>query len=330
MSKATASYTTEIAGWKALVLESDLLRVTTLPGYGGWILSVVYKPRDVELLWQAPRGVIHRDDAAVVTDVLQQYKARSPGAWPEIFPHGSSAVKVNGVTIPFHGEAVLRAWQGEVLEPAGEVASARLALDCHLMPLRLERTMRVEAGRATLVLDETVTNCSPDPLDFMWGHHPIFGKPLLDEKARIYAPTERTLNGEFEPGGWPEQDGRDMSATPAEGSRIGDMFYLAELDAGWVAINNPEIKLGAALSWDLEVFPYVWIWRDAGHARDWPYFGRAYTTALEPFSSLPGARERGERLLHLGGGESLSTRLTLTAFEGLTAVGSVSVDGEVS
>ena len=156
MTQATASatYESEVAGWKALVLENEFLRVTSLPGYGGWILSVVYRPRDVELLWQSPRGVIHRDDAPVVTDPLQQYKARSPGAWPEIFPHGSVATRVKGVTIPFHGEVVSRAWRCEVLEPEGRRVSARLTVDCHLMPLRLERTMILEAGRPVLRLEE--------------------------------------------------------------------------------------------------------------------------------------------------------------------------------
>ena len=93
MSGATATYTSEIAGWKALVLENDLLRVTCLPGHGGWIFSIIYRPRDTELLYHAPRGLLHRDDPPVVPDPHNLYKARSPGAWPEIFPHGSSATQ---------------------------------------------------------------------------------------------------------------------------------------------------------------------------------------------------------------------------------------------
>jgi galactose mutarotase-like enzyme len=330
MSEARATYDSSVAGWQALVLENEFLRVTTLPGYGGWILSAVFKPRETEILWQAPRGVVAREDTPVVPDPLYLYKARSPGGWPEIFPHGSGPVEVGGVTMPFHGEAVNRAWNCEVLTAAGDSAAARLSLECHLMPLRLERVMRLDAGRGALILEETATNCSGEPVDFMWGHHPIFGKPLLAEGTRIFAPTERTLDDDFAPGGWPERDGRDMSLAPSELSRVNDMFYLTELDAGWAAINNPELKLGAALSWDLEVFPFVWIWRDAGFSRGYPYFGRAYTTALEPFSSLPGARQRGERLLELAGGESLSTRLILSVFEGLTEVTDVTPEGQVS
>ena len=330
MPTATASYTSEIAGWKALILENDRLRVTCLPGHGGWIFSVIYRPRDVELLYHAPRGLLHRDDPPVVPDPHNLYKARSPGAWPEIFPHGSAATEVGNVIVPFHGEVVSRAWRCEVLSPEGAEASARLSVECHLMPLRLERIMRLGADGASLVLEETATNYSGEPVDFMWGHHPIFGKPLLSAETRIYAPTERSLDDDFEPGGWPVRGDRDMSLALTEGSGTGDMFYLAELSRGWAAIANPTTKLGAALAWDLEVFPYVWIWRDAGLSRDYPFFGRAYTTALEPFSSLSGARQRGERLLHLEGGASLSTRLVFTAFDGLAEVTDVSPDGTVS
>jgi len=319
----------ELAGWKTLVVESEKLAVTVLPEYGGWILSCFYKPRGVELLQRSPRGVLPKDDPPVVTDPLFAYRARSPGGWPELFPHGSSPVEACGVKLPFHGEVVNRAWGAEIVKPRGAEAVARMAVDCHLMPLRLERTLRVAAGSATFVLEETATNCSALPMDFMWGHHPIFGKPLLAEGARIFAPAARSLTGEYAPAGWPAHQGKDLSLCPAEGAGTGEMFYLDGLREGWYALVNPKERLGAAMAWDREVFPYVWIWREAGSSKGYPYFGRAYAVAIEPFSSLPGARERGERLLHLEGGASLSTRLVLTGFEGLAEVTGVGADGEV-
>ncbi len=330
MSQAIATYSTERAGWRELVIENDLLRVTSLPGYGGWILSAFFKPRGVEILCQAPRGVIHKDDSPVVTDPLYLYRARSPGGWPEIFPHGSAPTQVGEVTMPFHGEAVNRAWNCEVLESGGEEAIARLTLECHLMPLRIERVMRMSADRAALVLEETATNYSGEPVDFMWGHHPIFGPPLMAGGTKIFAPAARSLTTDREPAGWPEHDGQDLSLCPPEGAGTSEMFYLDQLKAGWAAIVNRELKLGAALAWDLETFPFAWIWRECGGATGYPAHGRTYGVAIEPFSSLPGARERGERLLHLAGGESLATRLVFSAFEGLTDVTGVSPQGEVA
>lgn len=185
-AKATA--TGKVAGWKALVLENELLKVTVLPEYGGWIWSAFYKPREVELLWRSPRGLLHKDDPPVVPESHLGFRAYSPGGWPELFPHGSGAAEIRGVKMPFHGEVVNRRWNVEILRsPKGE-AAARMWVDCHLLPLRLERILRVVSGAATLVMEETVTNRSGIPIDFMWGHHPYFGKPILSETTRIVAP----------------------------------------------------------------------------------------------------------------------------------------------
>ena len=328
-SFARASFSTKVAGWKALVLENELLKVTALPECGGWILSIGYQPREAELLYRTPRGLIAKDDQPVVTDPLYGFRARSMGGWPELFPHGSAPTEIAGVKMPMHGEAVNRAWRCEVLKaPRGE-AAARLSLNCHLLPLRLERVMRVRAGSATLTLEETVTNRSGLAVDFMWGHHPYYGKPVLDAGSRIFAPAKMSLTTDYRPAGWPVHEGADLSLCPAEGAGTGEMFYLADLAAGWYALVNQQQKLGLAMSWDKEVFPFIWIWREANKNASYPYFGGAYTVAIEPFSSLPGARERKERLLKLAGGASLSTKLCFTAFEGLAEVTGVSPEGEV-
>lgn len=326
---ARASLAGRLAGWRRLVLENELLRVVCLPEYGGWIVSACYKPRDLELLWQSPRGLLARDDPPAIPDPLAAYHARSPGGWPEIFPHGSAAAEIRGAKMPFHGEAVNRAWRCRVLAASGKQAAALTAVDCHLLPLGLERVLRVEPGRAALFLEETVVNRSALAVDFMWGHHPIFGPPLLSGASRIHAPAARSLTGDFRPAGWPAHAGRDLALCPARGAASSEMFYLDGLSAGWCALVNPELRLGAALAWDPAVFPFVWVWREAGGARGYPYFGGAYAAALEPFSSLPGARQRGERLLRLEGGARLVTRLCLAVFEGAAAPAAVSLDGEV-
>jgi galactose mutarotase-like enzyme len=327
---ARASYDTEVAGWPALVLENELLKVTVLPGYGGWILSAIYKPRQAEMLWQSARGVIPKEQPPIVSDPLFQYRDRSPGGWPEIFPHGSAPVQLDGVTMPFHGEAVNRVWDCEILQACGPEVVARMTLKCHLMPLRLERILKLRAGSAALILEETATNYSDLEVDFMWGHHPIFGRPLMSGSSRVICPAGVSLDDEdFKTGPWPQRDGRDWASCPAPGADSGEMFYLHQLEAGWAAVVNPEEDLGIGLSWDLEVFPYVWIWRQSGGSKGYPYFGQAYCVAIEPFSSLPGARQRGERLLKLPGGASLEAGVTLSVFEGLDEVSSVDRDGTV-
>lgn len=60
------------------------------------------------------------------------------------------------------------------------------------------------------------------------------------------------------------------------------------------------------------MFPYLRIWGMYGGHTMAPWFGRAYTLALEPWSSLPGdfsmAKEGGETL-HIGSNGSKQTKL---------------------
>jgi galactose mutarotase-like enzyme len=175
-----------------------------------------------------------------------------------------------------------------------------------------------------------VTNLCGIPIDFMWGHHPYYCKPVLGRSSRILAPAGTALDGQFQPTGWPMHGGTDLSLCPPEGAGTSEMFYLAGLAAGWYALVNPEARLGLAMAWDTAVFPYVWIWREANKSMDYPYFGGAYTVAIEPFSSLPGARQRGERLLSLDAGATLSTRLCFSAFEGQKEIAGFDLDGRVT
>lgn len=39
-------------------------------------------------------------------------------------------------------------------------------------PFRIERTMTLEAGSSSFLLEESVTNEGGEEMDYMWGHHP--------------------------------------------------------------------------------------------------------------------------------------------------------------
>ena len=39
-----------------------------------------------------------------------------------------------------------------------------------------------------LEIDERLTNLADEELDIMWGHHPAFGPPFLDDSCRIDVP----------------------------------------------------------------------------------------------------------------------------------------------
>jgi hypothetical protein len=203
-------------------------------------------------------------------------------------------------------------------------------------------------NEATLFIDEVLTNLSPEPMEFMWGHHPAFGAPFLKEGCRIFVPakcgevhTPRFAESSiFEPGQvfpWPliQKDGQvfDLSCIPSDKAGFADLIYLSELEEGWYAVIDPERSLGFGLSWPKEIFPYLWFWMVYGRAPGYPWWDQVYCIALEPWTSIPNslnlAIERKTQSCLRGGG-STSVHFAATVITGRNSVTHIDQDGNVS
>jgi hypothetical protein len=184
---------------------------------------------------------------------------------------------------------------------------------------------------------------------YLWGHHPAFGSPLVEAGARIDLPARRIvadagLDGptvDVRPGSegaWPHATGRDgemvdLSVVPAP--PVQRLVYAADLEGGWFALRNPALRLGAAMAWELAVFPHLWFWQEIGGSSGMPWYGRAAIAALEPASAWP---SQGLAAAHQAGlahviqpGQTTSTKLTCVLFAATDApVVGVSMDGEVA
>ena len=112
------------------------------------------------------------------------------------------------------------------------------------------------------------------------------------------------------------------------------MAYLTNFDgAGWYALTNRDQGAGFAMRWDAQVFRYLWLWQEFAYAKGFPWWGRTYTIALEPWTGYPtlGLQEAIQRHTQviLQPGQTLTTRLSATAYAGLTHVAGVRDDGTV-
>ncbi|HWE60587.1 MAG TPA: hypothetical protein VHB98_02645, partial [Chloroflexota bacterium] len=100
---------------------------------------------------------------------------------------------------------------------------------------------------------------------------------------------------------------------------------------GWYAIANDEIGAGFGLCWDVAVFPHLWYWQVARGAYGYPWYGRTYSMALEPWTSWPGdglaAAVRQGTALRLDGGQSRQTTVYALLWEGRGAVARVTPAG---
>ncbi len=212
--------------------------------------------------------------------------------------------------------------------------------------------MTLERGRAVLTLDERLTNEAGEPLDIMWGHHVAFGLPFLEQGAAITTSAQTLIVHEelagFEPrllqvgqqARWPHAQSAagstvDMSAVPPRAQASGrEMAYLTDFDGpAWYAIMNRDQGAGFAMRWEGEVFRYLWLWQEFAYAGGYPWWGRTYTMALEPWTSYPTnglaqAVENGTALL-LQPNETVETRLCAVAFDGIESVSKITAAGEV-
>ena len=98
-----------------------------------------------------------------------------------------------------------------------------------------------------------------------------------------------------------------MSKAHDSAEKICYEYAVRGLKTGEYTLVNQNRQLGLKMTWDLTVFKYLWVWcMFCGH-EDYPWYGRAYTLAVEPWSSLPAsfpeADSRGDVLV-VGPGES--------------------------
>ncbi len=263
-------------GGPIVQLENEHLRCSTLPWFGGVIVELTHKASGIDVL--APGlGAIHTAMSQPHPMAAgQEYHNRRIGGWPELFPTGSAVADYYGKPQPFHGESNQRRWDHAIIEPGPERAVARLTLHCQAAPLRLDREMILDAGSEQLVLRETVTNDSDLEIQFMWGHHPTYGRPLLAEGAVIELPDCRLIEGD-----------ESMLNIPGPDAGVGNMFYAADLAEGRFGLFNPALGLGTGVRFDADVFRYLWLWQEFGSSRKAPAFGRWYYAAIEPFTALP-------------------------------------------
>lgn len=322
-----------VQGWDALVLRGGLLEVTVLPDKGADIISLVHLPTGINPLLRTPWGLQPPDapprQGSDGIAFLENYE----GGWQALFPSVNGPADFDGVSaeavsIPFHGEVATRRWEAAVLEEGNAVAAVRLSVASALVPLRLERTLRVSADRAALEVEDVVTCTSLEAAPFVLGHHSVFGPPFIAAGGTLSLPdgTIVTLPEPWEqtarltPGqtsAWPHAllaggGTVDLRAIPGASTGSHDDAFLAEVPEGWATISSP-LGLDVRLAWDASVFGCIVLWMAYGGANEMPLTG-TYALGVEPWTSrlsLPEAVAAGEARW-LEPGQTFRTAVTLT------------------
>lgn len=342
-----AEYT--LRGLRVLFLENELLRVGVLVDKGADIFQFLHKPTDTEFMLHTPRGL--RPPAVQSIDsswgsFLDYYQ----GGWQEILPNGGPACTYKGADFGLHGEVTTVPWEYAVEVDTPAEVRVTLSVRPFRTPFHLQRSMTLRKGEPALLIEETLTNEGREPMQYMWGHHPAFGAPFLGPDCRVDLPGDALTIETFAGAagtrlrggrrhGWPlivedESVALDFSRPDSPGTGHEDLGYVIDLPQGWYALTNQTTQVGFALSWSLDTFPYLWVWRQFNQSTGYPWYGQVYTLALEPWSSYPSAGllaaiDNGTAAT-IEPGETRHAWLRAVAYQGLTAVSSVSPAGEVT
>lgn len=327
MARSRAGVTESfINGWRAVRLSTDTIEVTVLPDKGADIFAIADLASGIDPLFKAPWGLAPPGGPAREGSGDDAFLANYEGGWQELFPNTNAACRYGGAAVPFHGEVATRAWSASVESDGGQEVAVRFSVGCRLLPLRLERVMRLRQGERRVVLDERVTNTSGAPARFVWGHHCVLGPPLVAAGARLRAPCRTIVtppqpwedSARLEPaqcGVWPMARLRgggevDLSLVPGPEAASHDDAYLADLHGGWVEVSNPALRLAFRLDWDPAVFKWIICWQPFGGAHAMPLQG-AYGLGVEPWTTggnLEAAVAAGDAI-ELPGGAELTTTL---------------------
>jgi galactose mutarotase-like enzyme len=273
------------------------------------------------------------------------------GGWQEIFPSGGGPVTYKGVELNFHGEASTSAWDFETASGDGW-AELRLSLRLARSPFRIERTMRVAAGEAALLLRERVTNEGGEPMDYMWGHHPAYGHPFLSAACRIdtngltlvaddaYEPpaTPMDLGRSYRwPNGGRDDGTVDLSRVPRADEERAVLAYFTEWadPHAWYAITNSELGFGVGMVWPTSAFPHAWFWQEMHASPGFPWYKGVYVMAIEPGTSYPGqglvkVMEKTGTHRTLAPGTSAEAELRAVFYESTTGVAAIDAGGNVT
>ena len=334
-------------GLRTVTMENEIIRVTFLADKGSDIFEFLHKPSDTDFMWRSPLGV--RNPATFVPTVprpegsfLDYYE----GGWQECLPTGGNPTTYAGTDFGPHGEVCLSPWHYTILDDEPERVRIRFTVRTYRTPLFLEKTVALERHRGVLAFAERLTNEGAVAVDLVWGHHPAFGPPFLDESCVIDLPgatvqtVSRATTGRCKPGTgftWPHVSGHDgtmidLSLIPSPEAGSHDLAFLTDLRAGWYAITNPTRKVGFGMVWPVETFRALWYWQVFGGALEEPWYGRTYNIALEPWTTphptISEAIAEGTQRV-LAPGASLEVEFKAVAYSGSGRVSAIRPDGTV-
>lgn len=328
MNELTLTPGLDLNGLKTFVVENRFLRIVVVPEAGAKIWQIVYKPLNVEILWNNSHVPAARHGIDTPYDDVWS------GGWDELFPNDEPG-PVNGYILPDHGELWTGDWHAEPVARPNAVG-LHLRLQTPISNFLVERTLLLHDNRPCFEIQYRFTNQGSEAFPFLWKLHPAFA---VSPHHRIDFPPMAVLREPEFPGtlgdappifAWPHaplgDTVLDLRQVPGVESQALHFFYGIGLATGWCGITNRSNRLGCALRFDPDVLSSCWLFASHGGWKD------LNVAVLEPATGYPfqmQAMINGGRARWLAPGANLETSVLFSAAEGLTSIGGIDENGVI-
>jgi hypothetical protein len=313
---------------RLLVLENEKIRVSVLLDKGSDIIEFLYKPTDTDFMWRSPMEHVNLYKYIQSIPNTIDFRDYYLGGWQEIFPVGAEGFTLSQAKIGNHGELWGLPWNYSIIRDEPEEVQVKLWTHTIRTPFRVEKILALKTNKPVLFVQEKIENLGDVDLGVMWGHHPAFGEAFLDENCLVFVPAKSVIDAEKNVYAWPVHEGKDFRKVLPKNSDIWNMYYLQQLSDGWYGVVNPIKKLGFGMIWDKTIFKYVWFWGCYSFRKLSPWYGRAYTIAVEPFTSLPHPVDP-QSLYMIPAGSTVTTELKALVITGKKSIRSITPEGNV-
>lgn len=145
------------------------------------------------------------------------------------------------------------------IEVSGQVTQGQLF--AHQLEMR--RRVLSPVGENALTIEDTLYNCSPEPVEYMLLYHCNFGWPFLSEDLRLRLPASWRVTPAN-----PESAGEEIElactfSAPVDGYAERVFFYDVESGAQLAAISveNPALGIGVTMEWTADTLPHLIEWK---------------------------------------------------------------------
>jgi hypothetical protein len=287
-------------GVDLIVVDNGKLQITIIPTRGLGVLSVVQG--NIRLGWDSPvKEVVHPKHINL--------QARAGLGWLEGFNEWMVRCGLESNGQPGTDKFVNNVGDESTMEltvhgkianiPASEVELAvekkspyRLTIKGRVdekmlfgPKLELHTEISTEPGTSKFRIADIVTNAGAQPQEFQMLYHVNFGKPLLEEGAKLVAPAERVTPFNARAAKDVKAFNTYLGPTPGYIEQV--YLFRPLADAGGkttVLLHNKAADRGASLTYALKELPYLTMWKNTGAISD------GYVTGIEPGTNYPNKR----------------------------------------